>query len=262
MMTRNMWKIFFLSGCSLLFGVSCKENDGILSYNTGDKYIYFAVENTAYNPTERFLDSLSYSFAFDVDNKEDKKKLAIPVRLTGLPADADHDYTYRIDPDSSDYEPALVKFSDPVFGKDRVSDTLFLTVSRSAVLKSKTMSIYLELEANEFFKVGNAYNKALRIQFSDVLTRPAWWDRWERIFGPYHREVFQLWMSIYAKGIDPTPNIYDSNETYYYNWENMPDAVQSWFPATFMYVNVLRDYLLKNPVYPDGDSTKERIVLP
>lgn len=96
-----------------------------------------------------------------------------------------------------------------------------------------------------------------------MLTEPTWWNTWRTAFGPFYKEVLQQWMQIYYLGADPSPHLTEGTPGPVYYWNNMPSsATQSWYPVTYMYIGTLKKYFDENIVYPNGDTTKERILLP
>ena len=70
-------------------------------------------------------------------------------------------------------------------------------------------------------------------------------------------------MEIYAYGVDPTPELYNNIPPPYYYWNQMPTFVSATsFPITIMYIEKLKKYFQDNVVYPNGDTTQPRILLP
>lgn len=245
--------IFFLWGC--------KENDDILTYDTTENYVYFALPRSG-NNVERFNDSLYYSFAFDEKFGLVEKRLAIPVRIAGNTMPTERPYRFMIEA-SSRYDDAVITLSEPKIEAHKYVDTLYVNIKRNPSLQQAAMQINLLLLDNDYFKVGHAYNKRIRVRVDDILTQPSWWNMWSREFGPYKREILQKWMEIYYLGADPSPELTGSSPGPFYYWNNMPDlAVPSWYPVTFVYIGVLKQYFIDNVVYPGGDPTKERILLP
>ncbi|MNE05975.1 hypothetical protein D3C80_985500 [compost metagenome] len=148
-------------------------------------------------------------------------------------------------------------------GANNFVDTLFITFQRSIKMKTEPTVLYLRLEGNSEFVPGNVYNQKIKIVVDDILNEPLWWNTWKNYFGPYQKEVFQQWMQIYYLGADPSPDLYTAAPGPVYYWNNMPTSANgSWYPVTFNYIQVLKQYFIDHQVYPNGDSTKERIQLP
>ncbi|WP_160368513.1 DUF4843 domain-containing protein [Sphingobacterium humi] len=254
-------KRLLLLTISFLMLAGCKQND-LIDFNVEDAYISFALPDKSNRPKEPFLDSTYYSFATDTAIGIQSKVLAIPMHVGGVASNQARTYSVEIDP-SSDYNPALVSLSEPVIRADHYADTLFLTIKRGEELLTKEMTLLLKLKENENFKVGHSYNRELKIVFSDVLVEPVWWATWQRYLGPYYKEVLQQWMQVYYFGADMSPDLYTGAPGPIYYWNNMPgSATASWYPITFMYIGVLKKYFEDHVVYPNGDASEERILLP
>lgn len=247
---------------AILFLVSCKENTNILDFNSDQSYIYFAYPNPNTRAVEKYLDSIYYSFSLDEDLSVQEKTIAIPMQVAGLQIGSARNYELVID-ESSDYDPAIVQLSEPVIGAGKYVDTLYVKIRRDQQLQSKEMNLVLRLMPNDHFRSGHLYNQRIKIRFSDILTEPTWWRVWSTFMGPFHKEVFQKWMQIYYLGVDPTPELYGNFPAPYYYWNEMPtSATQSWHPVTFMHIAVLKKYFQDHVVYPNGDTTQSRILLP
>ncbi len=242
-----------------LFG--CKEND-LIDYNTADSYVYFAYPNSNKKSVEKFTDSIYYSFAADEDLTLTEKTIKIPIKIAGLPTSQNREYKYVIS-DSSDYDASLVSISEPKIAGNAYEDTLRIKIKRSSILSEKEMMIKLVMESNENFIKGHRFNQSIKLVFSDILVEPTWWNTWRRYFGTYHKEILQKWMQIYYLGADMSPHLTEGTPGPIYYWNNMPSsATPSWYPITFMYLGILKDYFANNVVYPNGDSSQDRILLP
>ncbi len=245
--------------CLSLLG--CKEND-LVEFKPDESFISFALPDLSNRPAERYVDSTNYSFATDTTIGIREKTIAIPVAIGGIAKAEDRRYTYEINP-LSEYDKSLIEISEPVIAGGKYIDTLYVKLKRSAKLSEKEMTLILNLKDNENFKVGHQYNSELKIVFSDILNEPTWWNTWASVMGPYHKEVLQKWMQIYYLGADMSPDLYTGVAGPIYYWNNMPSsAVSSWYPITYMYIEVLKKYFQDNVVYPNGDSSMERILLP
>lgn len=251
--------LVFVLACFTLIG--CKEND-LIEFGSEDAYISFALSDMSNRPKERFLDSTYYSFSTDTALNIREKTLAIPVAISGVASSGNRNFSYEVAAES-DYDASIVSISEPVIAAGKYVDTLFINIKRSEQLKEKEMTLILKLKESESFKVGHQYNSKLKIVFSDVLVEPSWWVRWVSVLGPYYKEVYQKWMQIYYLGADMSPDIETDEPGPVYYWDNMPFSPNaSWSPITFMYISVLKQYFEENVVYPNGDTTKDRILLP
>ncbi len=89
--------------------------------------------------------------------------------------------------------------------------------------------------------------------FSDILTPPDWWNKWQGVFGDFCREKFVKWQEIYylrSRSERGTIGGQVCRKPLY--WDNMPYyAMSSWYPSTFMFVRIMKQYFIDNEVYPD-----------
>lgn len=251
--------IVIIIGC--MFFCSCKEND-LVEFSADDSFISFALPDMSNRPKERFLDSIYYSFANDTTIALQEKTIAIPIAIGGVAKHEARNYSYEINP-KSDFDRALIEISEPTIAADRYVDTLYVKIKRAQELGEREMVLILNLKDNKNFKVGHQHNSELKIVFSDIMIQPTWWNTWSRVMGPFYKEVMQKWMQIYYLGADMSPHLTTNEPGPIYYWNNMPSsAISSWHPITFMYIEVLKKYFQENVIYPDGDTSKERILLP
>ena len=243
--------------------LSCSKNDAIQSFDDNTSYVYFAYPNTVTNAVEKYIDSITYSFALDESLGLTSKTIAIPIKIAGQSSSKDRNYEVSVVSDLSDYDPALLQISSYTIHANKFTDTLFITIKRDAALSTKEQTIVLDIVPNTEFKVGHKQNRRFKLVYSDVLIQPKWWAAWQRYFGPFQKEKFQKWMQIYYLGVDPSPDLNGVYPAPYYYWNNMPsNAMVTWYPVTFFYIDVLKQYFIENIVYPNGDNTKDRILLP
>lgn len=253
--------LFYLCIINFLFS-GCSDKNELITFNEDTSYVYFAYPSPVYRDKEKFLDSINYNFSLDEQLAITEKKIAIPVRCGGISADKPRTYDVQIASESS-YSPELITISSPIIGAGKYVDTLYLTIRRGVELTQEKQTLVLTLRDNEEFRVGHNYNRSIKINFSDMLTEPTWWNTWRTAFGPFYKEVLQQWMQIYYLGADPSPHLTEGTPGPVYYWNNMPSsATQSWYPVTYMYIGTLKKYFDENIVYPNGDTTKERILLP
>ncbi|MCA5006744.1 DUF4843 domain-containing protein [Sphingobacterium bovistauri] len=244
----------------LIFG--CSQNADILDYNRESSYVYFAYPNPDTRAVQKYTDSIFYSFALDEAIGINEKTLKIPIAITGQSSAHDRKYTIQIS-DKSDFDSNLVTISEPIIQKGLFVDTLYINIKRGQELSSKKMNIILDIADNENFKIGNAFNKTLKIAFSDILIQPSWWNTWSTYFGDYQKEKYQKWIELYPLGADPSPEYFNNIPGPYYYWNRMPSFVSTGiFTITIMYIEKLKKYFDENVVYPNGDTTQPRILLP
>lgn len=261
---KSIYRLLFIPS---IFLCSC-EIDDPTAFSPNDSYIYFDMPfkfDSSGKPIER-LDTIEYSFALE-DIDINSYTFKIPVNVAGFPFNSDRTYDVVLDEKSSnvtdgDWERASIE--NPVIKSGKVFDTLYVKVKRSEILKNEKKTISLYLNSNENFELGDTTQLKANLKFSDMLLLPKWWNpnekgNYAKYFGEFCREKYVKWQEIYYYGADRNK---DSNGKLYY-WDYMPSqAIPSWYPMTFMYMRILRDYFNENEVYPNGDRTKPRISLP
>lgn len=248
--------------CILLVLGGCKENDNMLKYDKESSYVYFAYANPNRKSLERYGDSITYSFALDTNTQIKEKIIAVPIQIGGPASPGERSYALEI-ADSSRFDQQSVKFSKTVIAGGKYVDTLYISLQRTAKMRSESTILYLRLKQNGDFIPGNVYNQKLTVIVNDILNEPLWWNRWRTYLGTYHREVLQQWMRIYHFGADPSPDLATGSPGPVYYWNNMPpSAFASWYPVVFKYIEVLKQYFEDHEVYPGGDSSQDRILIP
>ncbi len=261
------YTITAIFGLLLLIVQSCKENADLMMFDVTKSYIYFAVPKVpqgGFN-TEYYLDSLNYSFAMDNDEDNNEELLEIPIKVAGKASNMDREVKFEVLSEESNMDMSLVHIGNATIPANKLEGKISIRVKNDESLKLGRYNLYLGLKENENFKIGNDFNKKLRVIISDQLIQPSWWSRWSSVLGPYYFEVYQKWIQIYYLGVDPTPDFYspELNPGPWYYWDRMPiQANQSLYPITYMYARVLKQYFADNEVYPNGDTSKPRILLP
>lgn len=266
---KKIFYLFVLSFFGLNF-IACDQD--VDQFDNAKNYIYF---NLPYvlddygRVTSKHIDSLEYSFALE-DNSVTSYTFRIPVNTIGLTSTMDRSYKVEVVKESSnatDEDWDATSIASPVIHAGKLIDTLYIKVNRQKILKEQARQITFRILPNENFQLGDNASLTAKISFSDILIAPSWWAGWEKYFGPYYREKFIKWQEIYYKGADPNSDTKDSpcggKETFY--WNNMPCSPKyaaSSSPSTLMFIKVLKQYFIDNVVYPDGDTNKNRILLP
>lgn len=263
---NNLVKISFLLG--MLFSILACNQD-IDKFDNGENYIYFNMpfKTDAYgrNTTVR-EDSLVHSFALD-DISIASYTFKIPVNTVGLKNSENRNYEVEIVTDNttaSDSQWDKSTLSNPIIKSGNLQDTLYITVYRTPDLRATWKNITFRLLANDNFKLGDRNLLTAKISFTDILLPPTWWSKWQGVFGEFCREKFVKWQEIYYEGADPNLETIGGpglGKPLY--WNNMPNStVSSWYPSTYMFIRILKQYFIDNVVYPDGDTTKPRVSLP
>ncbi len=260
---------YYISLIIVITLFSCKE-DLPLSFNSDDRYIYFdipfQVDNYGRIMTTR-VDSLIYSFSLE-DPSLTSYTYKIPVNIAGFPSDQDKAYKVEVVKDKTTAAPEdwdVTTIEKPIFRQGRMSDTLYIKLKRSPSLKTSSKSITLRILPNNDFKLGEIPLTTIKLSFSDILQPPSWYKTWKKVFGlTFYREVYVKWKEIYYYGADPNiETIGGPGKGQRLWWGNMPYyASESWYPSTYIFIRKLKQYFIDNEVYPDGDKTKPRILLP
>lgn len=244
--------------------LSCEKTQ-LESFDTAQSYIYidkpFMLDSYGRLTTER-VEGMNYSFAFDTPEVK-SYTFSVPVAVMGLPADADRSYKVEVVKEkttatSADWDESDIK--DIYVKKGELFTPLKVVVKRTASLTTEAKTIGLRLVANENFVLGDYKLVDIVLTFSDILKEPNWWPKYLRYFGSYQKEVYLKWKDIYYLGADPNIN-YENNKQLY--WDNMPMYYSPRnYPVMAMYMQILKQYFIDNEVYPGGDTSKPRILLP
>ncbi|MGY0035189.1 DUF4843 domain-containing protein [Pedobacter sp. NJ-S-72] len=169
----------------LITVVSCKKQ--LMTYEGGLPDIYFnePARLPAYSG-EVLTDSTDLSFSLSTVTDSIKK---IVVAVTGAPVDHDRAYTLVVNPVSTAVEgthyTALPKML--TIKKNKLLDTIPVKFFRTAGLRSQTVTLVLDLQANSNF-INQMKNKVLnqltgkalsfityRIYVNDILKKPELW---------------------------------------------------------------------------------------
>lgn len=259
-------KIYLFTALLLPTLASCEKD--IRAFDNGTNYIHFNmpfVLDRYSRPTTERVDSIFYSFALD-DKSVTTYTFKVPVNTVGLASDVDRPYRVEIDTEQTtatadDWSPSIL--DDLSIKAGELRDTIFLTVNRNPGIADQWHTIVLNMLPSDDFTLGVASLQSARISFTDMLIPPDWWDMWDGYFGEFVKEKYLKWQEIYYLGADPNVQTSGPKEGVPYYWDNMPTStVASWYPVTFMYIRILKQYFIDNEVYPDGDTTKPRITLP
>lgn len=258
MNTKNIFNLFL---GLLLFLTGCKQNQDITQFNIEERMIYFGFTKNADNQPP-YDTLMTYSFALDNPDLK-SKRIAIPMRLMGTTPTEDLAYTVEVVDSLTTLNKSDITIEEPIFHKGLYVDTLYVNVKKTPEMASESLIMGLKIKENQNFKLGLGINTKIQVSITDYLAKPNWWDRFQNYFGPYHKEVYQQWIQIYALGVDPTPNVI-TGKPYLY-WNNMPsDAsfLANTYPIMYYHIQQLKKYFQDNVVYPNGDTTKPRITLP
>lgn len=149
---------------ALSLATSCKK-DEIDSYS-GESYIYFVNKGS---------EEIEYSFSFHPGKERDTVPLVIA--LIGQISDMDRKVGIYVDTDST--TAAASDFLLPstfVLRGGHHRDTIPLVLVKSAKLRESKYRISLKIRDEQELLTGPLTNQFLTIVFSDMISKPAWWD--------------------------------------------------------------------------------------
>lgn len=244
--------------------LSCEKSE-VESFDATQSYIYidkpFVYDSYGRLTTER-VKGMDYSFAFDAPEVK-SYTFSVPVAVMGLLSDADRSYKVEVVKEkttatNADWDESNI--NDVYIKKGELFTSLKVVVKRTSSLTTEAKTICLRLVANDNFVLGDHQLVDIVLTYSDILKEPAWWPKYIRYFGSYQKEVYLKWKDIYYLGADPNIN-YDNNKQLY--WDNMPKYYRpDTYPVMAMYIQILKQYFIDHEVYPGGDTSKPRIILP
>ncbi|GAA4143795.1 hypothetical protein GCM10022216_26040 [Sphingobacterium kyonggiense] len=242
-----------------LFG--CKQEEDLVPYDTSKTYIFFNDYNLD-GGTTNYINEKSVSFAFhELDVKT--IRVGIPVGIIGMPLDQDKEFSVIVDDKETTLSKDLYQIEKPVFHKGLINDSLFVILHKKADMNDKSYALKLTLKENDQFLLGVKNTLSMKLNVSNKLEEPSWWEDYSAFFGPFYSEVYQQWILTYYKGADPTPN--SSGERFVYYWDNMPGYftdLPNDKPILYNHILLVKKYFQDHVVYPNGDTSQPRILLP
>ena len=257
-----MRKSFYICLLLALF-TSCKENQDITTFDLNQRYLNFSqTDTTALTYDINYLGTSEYSFALE-EQETNVKKVGIPIAMAGKMPEQDLNYTVAVNQELTTLPKDAYTFDPFIYRKGRVKDSVFVQVKKIEAMKNKKFILALDIVENENFKVGHNKATSFQLTVSNMLSEPSWWSRYTDYMGPYYPEVYQQWIYTYVEGADPTLSPV-TNKPYLY-WGNMPTYIPNLpedYPILYHHILKLKKYFQENVVYPNGDSSKPRILLP
>lgn len=143
---------------------SCKV-DRIDTYS-GEDYIYFA---------HKGQELMEYSFSFHPGKESDT--IPLVVKLVGTIVNHDRKIGLYVDTDStSATQSDFVLPSNVVLRAGHHTDTIELVLNKSEKLLEQKFNINLKIADSPDLLCGPLTNIYLNVLFSDMLSRPGWWD--------------------------------------------------------------------------------------
>jgi len=255
-------KLLFLTSLLFMLFSACKENADLQLYDKQNSYIYFNDFDFLGGKTN-YITNRSYSFAF-YPIEINTMRIGIPVALIGTPTTEDRSYAIEVEEKESNLPKNAYTIETPVFHKGNIQDSLFVVVKKTPEMVQQSLSLKINLKANENFNLGLSNSLSMKINISNRLEEPSWWNLYTDYFGPFYSEIYQQWILTYHDKADPTPDV-ETGERYIWYWDNMPTYVNNLpnsYPVLYYYIGQVKKYFEENEVYPAGDKSKPRILLP
>lgn len=196
-------RIYYILFAAMITVLSCKKEQ-IMQYE-GGSYIQFE---------RSFNDSSLFSF-LGLPNK-DEAVIPIAVKLTGKPENRDRNFKIAVVKELSTATDANYSLpSSFTLKANRVTDTAWITVKKTAQLSSKSLKLVFKLEPTADLKVGQTDYAALILYISNVLARPDWWNSTveDDFLGEYSDKKFLLFLQVTGRSELDASN---DNELRYY----------------------------------------------
>ncbi len=149
---------------ALLLLAGCHTEE-IEKYNHVN-YIYLANLNES---------MLEYSFSFHPGKNSD----TIPIVIKLIGDISDHDRPISLVVEASKTTALETDYTLPehiVLRAGHFTDTIPFVLHKTARLQANKYTIRLEIKDSELLKRGPASNRYIDIRFSDMISRPVWWN--------------------------------------------------------------------------------------
>lgn len=177
--------IIILAFISLL---SCQEEN--LKPYSGDNYIYFTKENT---------DSIAFSFAYDATLT--KSIVDIPVEIISGIRDFDREYkvVFLADESTAIEGQHFTKLEGlQTIKAGNIVDTLRLEVLKTADIENKVVEAVFKIVDSGDFLAGFPSRSKARVQITNKLVQPAWWNDWHISsgLGAYSNKKYRLFIQV------------------------------------------------------------------
>lgn len=148
----------------LIIAWACSE-DEIYNYKS-DRYLYFSKPEV--------LDSATH-LSFSHYPGATEKTITLEVTLIGDLLTEDTKYQLEIDQDSTTASPENYELDlTQTFSADQIKDSIKIKVFNKN-LANKEVTLYLRIVENENFRPGLKINRAARVIFNDIASKPLWW---------------------------------------------------------------------------------------
>ena len=187
-MRKFNYTLCFLLMMIALISIQCKKDE--IDVFGQEKYIFIDNENINDN-------AINFSFAYDPT--QDTKTLKIPVKYIGRFLEKDLDYSIAVENDSTTAKVENYTIVDKqTFRKDLTTDTMLVTLNKTADLDTKELRLRVKLVSNENFFATQRDQTYIDIYFSNIMSKPNWWteDINMAFLGDYSEKKYLLFFNV------------------------------------------------------------------
>ncbi|WP_165798407.1 DUF4843 domain-containing protein [Chitinophaga costaii] len=179
--------------CAAAVMSACKK-DTIKSLYTSTPGVYFDWSDSTGTDASR-VDSLVFSFALTPDRLTDTALL--PVRISGDRMSKDRYFKLAlVDTATTAISGLHFKALETQYTMPADSGMVHVPVylyANDTALHSKQVRIRIQLVPTSDFTVTDSSYNVAKIIFSNMLTKPTWWDMWGQL-GEYSRVKYELFI--------------------------------------------------------------------
>lgn len=177
----------------LFFSLLACEKSEIPTYNdlTSERYVY----------SQRVKDSTEVSFVFYPGQTEIKVPFAVQISGAGLVDEYVH---VKLVPEGTTADAALFEVPEKFVARaGHRYDTCWITVKKGAVLDLEKVRLQVRLVDGEDIKAGRSDCLDFVIWFSNLMSKPKWWDSYvtSYYFGTYTDEKLAAIMEFFGRDL-------------------------------------------------------------
>ena len=182
---KNFKYIFLLLSISVF--AACSE----------DRELYFNQPASIF--VDELTDSLEYTFATSPEEVL-TDTVEINFRIVGKASDSDRIISLQPAPGASAKSGYHYLIGESVIKAGEFSAVVPIYVFRRPGLKDSTVTVLLELKANDAFQLGYTDMLSFKLSVTDILKKPTNWDTvWMAYFGPYSEVKFKFLLDVTGK---------------------------------------------------------------
>lgn len=242
MMKANIMT-YIAAAAVLLSAAGCSEAEKEVMFDSTFSSVCFSTDSIT-DKQLTYKDSVvTFSFAMQSPDMTEYTAM-LPVMVTGMPAARERTFSVAVDAGQStaqagvNFEALAASYTMPA---GKVLTYIPVRMLRTKDIQDGYKEVRLVTQRNSDFPDLMIEEKtALRLRITDLLTKPDWWDAWDRWFGKYSRAKYQQWLLIYGQEALNTDG---------------PGTGYAWSAPEVAYnLGLLRDYFNENPtIDEDGE---------